>query len=1160
MSSSRIILLGINLLLASCASGTIAQLKDAKVDLKDEKVEGGLDKAIQSYQLYVDKLPESKMTPESILRLADLKIKKEFDFLEYGVDAGKIKSIKPGDNAKEEFNDFEQRTTAGGETKSDKAIKPTPGGTGAGPQSAGTREAIALYKKLLNDYPNYELNDQALYKLARINEELGNVEEAMNMMDRLVKGYPHSRYTDEVQFRRGEYNYARKKFLDARDAYMAIIDIGAKSSYYEFALYKLGWTYYKQEQYEGALHQFVALLDHKVAIGYDLEHPKDSFDDKRIEDTYRVMSLSFSYLGGADAVAGYFKKYGKRTFEPSVYKNLGDYYLEKLRYSDAASTFKAFAKNNQFHSKSPSFEIWGIDSYKKGGFPKLVIEANKEFVTNYGLKSAYWTHFDVAAFNEVTGQVKTRLKELINFYHAQYQDNRLAKNKDENFQEAVKWYREFLNSFPKEEGAVAMHYRLAELLLENKLYRQAAVEFEHIAYDYPVHEKSADAGYASIYALRKSLANAAPDEAAHIKSDIIRNSLKFAEAFPRQSEKVTLVMSSALDDIYAMKMYGLAAATARKVIARYSASGPGRRAAWLIFAHSSSELGIYKDAEEGYQAVLGLTPENDPSRADLIENLAASLYKQGEQANKLGDYKTAATYFLLVGTDAPTAKIRLVADFDGITALIQSKNLPAAADGLRLFRANYPGSPQILELSKKLALAYKAAGDLSLAANEYDRLSIETPDVVFQRASMELAADLYFQAKEMDKAYPIYRRYVSLFPKPLEYKLEMRDKIATHLKTGSDMNLYLTELKQIMDEDAGGGSERTDRTRYLGAKAGLALAELTIKQFVAIKLENPYAESLLKKQNAMKVAKERLEQLLDYETDIVTSAATYYLAEMYYDFNRSLMKSERPYGLKGKEKEQYDLSIEEQAYLFEEKTIQVHQKNLELMTRGIFNSWIEKSIEKLAKLVPARYAKYEESSGYIKVLDNVSYEALVNPKQAASASSSVTIPATAGLMPARELTSAQKKEIESDFAEVMLSLKVVQYEKAIKLLSKIIAQAPNNPVPYINIALINEKKQNLTLAEENLKLAIKVDPGNPVANNEYALLFRKTGRFKEARQIYEYILDKYPNFTMAQKNLGILCDIYLKDIECALKYYSIYSGFMPDDGPVKIWIADIRGR
>ena len=55
--------------------------------------------------------------------------------------------------------------------------------------------------------------------------------------------------------------------------------------------------------------------------------------------------------------------------------------------------------------------------------------------------------------------------------------------------------------------------------------------------------------------------------------------------------------------------------------------------------------------------------------------------------------------------------------------------------------------------------------------------------------------------------------------------------------------------------------------------------------------------------------------------------------------------------------QEYELALEENAFPFEEKAIGVHEKNLELIRSGIYNDWIEKSLAKLAQLMPARYAK-----------------------------------------------------------------------------------------------------------------------------------------------------------------------------------------------------------
>jgi tetratricopeptide (TPR) repeat protein len=1052
MSYLRLLALPCALALASCATetdhhGSIAQLRDAKVDLTDIKIESGTDKAMQSYQKFLEQTPEAAMTPEALRRLADLKVQKEYGTLE-GVTRNEKKStqveprqlktpvaaavelaqpvlpsktkellppVKPELQAKagkqqsrqkkgknsvpatESNQAFEARASKSELIKSavpTQAIA-TPDGATAELQG-GAGEAIELYKKLLAKYPNYDRNDQVLYQLSRAYDELGMVDEAMVVMKRIAREYRNSRYFDEVQFRIGEYHFTRKKFLDAEDAYKAIADIGAGSAFYELALYKLGWTFYKQEMYEESLHPFIALLDHKVKTGYDFENPKDKLEHKRIEDTYHVLSLSFSNLGGSDVVSAYFNKAGKRSYEVNVYGNLGEYYLEKLRYNDAAVTYKAFVKQNRYHKVAPHYDTRVIEIYKKGGFPKLVIDSNKEFVVNYGLKSLYWNHFDAKALPDVIGYVKTSLKELANHYHSLYQEKKFEKNKPENFKEAMHWYREFLVSFPTEPDSPDINFQQANLLLENKSFDQAAVEFERTAYDYPAHDKASEAGYAAVYAYRKNLVGVTGNDADKIKHEVIRSSLKFSETF-QQHEKAALVMGAAIDDIFEMKNHGLAVTSSRKLLTLFpNAEQPIRRTAWLTFANSSFELAQFKDAEEGYLHVLPLTAENDKSRPNLLDNLAASIYKQGEQASKQADHKTAAEHFLRVALAAPTSTIRATADYDGAAALIQLKDWDRATEVLTAFRSKHPGHALQPDVTKKIAHVHREAGRLALAAAEYERIETESKETDVRSAALQLAADLYAEAKETDKALAAYRRYVNYFPKPLDLALENRFKIANILKLRSDTPAYLAELKQIISADAAGKAERTDRTRYLGASSLLALTEPAFEQFSRIKLVKPFEQNLAKKKTALKQVKDGFENILRYEIGETTAAATFYLAEMYFDFNRSLVESERPNDLSAAEKEQYELALEEQAYPFEEKAIEVHQKNTELVGLGVFNDWVEKSYAKLAKLVPARYAKFEESSGYVASFDRViAFDALTKAIAPVVASNAVTAPLVA---------------------------------------------------------------------------------------------------------------------------------------------------------------------
>ncbi len=135
-----------------------------------------------------------------------------------------------------------------------------------------------------------------------------------------------------------------------------------------------------------------------------------------------------------------------------------------------------------------------------------------------------------------------------------------------------------------------------------------------------------------------------------------------------------------------------------------------------------------------------------------------------------------------------------------------------------------------------------------------------------------------------------------------------------------------------------------------------------------------------------------------------------------------------------------------------------------------------------------------------------------------------------------------------------------RYDEAIALLQQVIEYSPRLTAPHIVIALAYEQKGETEEAEEHLKSALVMIPGHPVASNAYGLLLRKNGRFAEAREIFEMSLERFPDYLPVRKNLGILCELYLGDLDTALEQFEIYSAAAPEDDLVKIWIASLRQR
>lgn len=1004
------------LVLCACAAKpdrrTLASLHQVPADTREARVQQGLDKAMQSYGAFLAEAPQSALAPEAMRRLADLKIEKDYGIL----GDGKLTEV-PASNTADKTgtaaqlpgpapiakvaaptarhpgpaghtpwspdSERELEARASAEQPIARAgaadALPLPGGPNRDLERAGPLEAIKIYDELLAKYPSYQYADQVLYQKARAYDELGETEEAMRVMAQLLREYPHSQFADEIEFRRAEHFFARHQYRDAEGAYSAIAAMGPGSEYYELALYKLGWTYYKEALYQEALHEYFALLDYKVSKGYDFDGKHPPAEARRVEDTFQAVSLSFSNLGGPEVVARYFSSSGHRAYEDRVYRYLGEFYLAKLRYHDAAAVYDSFVAQYPFHRASPHFGMRVVQIYEAGGFPDLVLEAKKDFATRYGLQSEYWRHFDIGKSPDVLSYLKSNLTDLAHYYHAQYQNPKLAARKAENFAEATRWYGEYLSSFHADPQAPGINYQLADLLRENHDYAGAAREYERTAYGYPMHAKAAAAGYEAVYAHREYLKVVSAPAREAARRDTVASSLKFADTFP-QDPHAAIVLGAAAEDLYEMKDYPLARVSARKLIDRFPTAKPSvRRDAWLVVAHSSFELAQYQDAEQGFTRVLDATPQTDPTRAALVDNLAASIYEQGAQARAKGDYRAAAGDFLRVKQAAPTSKVCAAAEYDAGAALIKLKDWTAAAKVLTDFRREYPENKLHKDATEQLAFVYRQAGQLSQAAGEYERVAVEADAPNLRAEALLAAGDLYEQSKDSEHALAVYSRYVAQFPEPIAAAEEARYRIAKIYQGNNDEAHYEQELKDIVRVDATAGAERTDRTRTLAARSALNLTEKTYEQFAAIKLVQPFEQTLKEKQRDMNTTLEAFSSLTAYGVPDVTAAATFYIAETYANFGRSLLESQRPATLSGTALDDYNRQLAQQAIPFTQKAISIHGNNLELMAGGVYNSWVEKSLARLAVLEPARYARPEISSGFLDSMDRYVYRVPQRP-------------------------------------------------------------------------------------------------------------------------------------------------------------------------------------
>ena len=155
---------------------------------------------------------------------------------------------------------------------------------------------------------------------------------------------------------------------------------------------------------------------------------------------------------------------------------------------------------------------------------------------------------------------------------------------------------------------------------------------------------------------------------------------------------------------------------------------------------------------------------------------------------------------------------------------------------------------------------------------------------------------------------------------------------------------------------------------------------------------------------------------------------------------------------------------------------------------------------------------------------------------------------------------SMNEAVRTDYDRALALLGAGNLDQGIVVLETVVENAPGVSGPQIDLGIALHRKGDLEAAEERLLQALELNPEHPVIHNELGIIYRKTGRFDQARRSYEAALATYPGYHHARRNLGVLCDLYLADSDCALESYEAYMQTVPSDEEAAMWIVDLRNR
>ena len=877
------------------------------------------ERALENYRAILELSPDDTMRQEAMRRMADLQVQT--------------------DDAK------------GGSEESSKLLA----------------DSIKTYEQLLVETPNDARNDRVLYQLARAQQNSGQPEKAIETLTLLNTQFPSSKLNGDAHFRRAELLFRLGNYPEAEREYRYVMDLAAATPFFEPAQYKYGWSLFKQSRFDDALPVFFAILERELPPGElkDVEAALNAVNKGKADlakDSLRVTSLAFAIMGGGPAVNQYFTNHTEPRFYPLVYNALGEMFLDKRRFSDAAGTFAAFIERHPKHPSSPQFQARVIEVYRDGGFNDIVVREKERYVNTYAPGTSYWS--GAAPSPEVMTALRKHLEDLAKHYQALAQQGEKVPQVDTvavqtAFLASAGWYRRILEIYPQDPKAPEINYLLAETLEDGGKPLDAAKEFSKTAYGYNMHARSLDAGLAAVLAYQKHAAAQPQAQRVPALKQAVDAGIKLADNFPTHPQAVA-VLTRAAQDLYELKD-AQAVSVAQRVLGYNPPPTPEqRRIVQGVLGDSYFAQGDFARSEVAYADLLKLTPTGDAQRTQVVEQLAASIYKQAEAARTAGNLRTAADGFLRVGKVTPEAAIRQTADYDAGAALIGLMAWGEATTVLEGFRSRYPASPLLTDVDKKLAIAYVKNNKPFQAADAYRRIAARTSETaeVRQDAAWQ-AAKLFDDAGRLPDAVKSYEFYVAAFPTPLDRAVDARRRIADIYKGQGDGYRYLFWLRELITADENAGRNRSEHSKAVAAQAALDVGRITAEDAARIKLTAPVEASLPQRKGAVEAAIQALEKAAAYGYADITTAATFELGAVYQSFAKALMDSERPRGLSAEEIEQYNILLEEQALPFEEKAIGAHEGNLKRIGQGVYDASIAKSVTALGVLSPAKYGKRE---------------------------------------------------------------------------------------------------------------------------------------------------------------------------------------------------------
>ncbi len=903
-------------------------------------------------------------------------------------------------------------------------------------------DSIALYQGIVDRFPSFRYVGGAYYMLGFCLDASNQQDRAVGIWTTIVENEDilnsiDEKFLIEVYYRIGEY-YFNANNLDRALAYFNKGIKYRESNFYDKVMYKLAWTYYRQNKFEDAVSIFTDLIQFADRMKAKGEERGQDLRKEAVQ--YIAISFSDEEWGSVEKAIDYFNSIEGATFEIDVFEKLGKFYQENSSYAQAEKAYRFILDRHPLYENSPKIHFSLIQSLNKARELDKAFMEMEVFSRKYSSESewAQANRNNVSALKFASEQTKDALLAAASFHHRraerEKEKSELEKAKDE-YRLAALSYMEYLDKYPYTSESYDISWYLADSLYESGDIEKAVVVFERIRDDKnqdKFRKDAADATFRSYYTLwtRSSESTMSAQELSgkpfsKLEEKLIESTDVFLKISKDDPERAAFSYQVArifynhgkfeeaerryLQIINEFPTSELAFNSARDIIAAYN-----EKKDWVNVAKWSKLLTdrLSLKKEESAKAV-----------SEFKTYRMGALFNYAEQLQSENKYKEAAEEFLRVVEENPYTEKADIALYNAAVAYQKGLLFDSALKLHERVFKEYPYSdlaPQSLYL-----VAYNAENsyDFDKAVDAYERLYKKYPAdknraaaiynagfikenlkryrpasvnyyMYYKEKSEESdgkealyrSALMYEKAKDWQGAIKRYLRFIKAFRNdPDTFHLVMRsyNRIAQlNEKELNRWNVAMKNYRATIDYFTEKKIAEGEGLLY-AAEAKFKLLEDDYTDYEKMKIAGKdvkkLGESLKSISEAMKSLDEKYKEVLQFKVAEWSFASLYRRASLVQLFADKLYNAPIPPELSEEEAVIYEQMIQEQVAPLEEKAVNMYVRTLEnAREQKIFNKWTQLIIEKLSTLRPDEYKVGKKSLFALDVARETGYPVLLS--------------------------------------------------------------------------------------------------------------------------------------------------------------------------------------